>query len=225
MADYNYDNFKPEYYDPKNFPGPKAGEKFIDISLRDLTENIVSLSDYLDKPTVIETGSITCPIYANNVPKMKSLEKKFPDINFLLVYVREAHPGERIAGHQTLADKIKLAPKVKDLYGDNRKVLVDDLGGSFHVKYGSMPDMVYVINTKGTVVFRGDWNNPRKLYGVLSGLQENQIEPEEHFGPQKPTPFLAVKVLLKGGWIAVKDFIKGIPGVIKLHKQANEAYK
>lgn len=32
---YNYKNFKPEYYDMRNFSMPKAGDTYIDIELND----------------------------------------------------------------------------------------------------------------------------------------------------------------------------------------------
>jgi len=225
MTDYNYKNFKTKFYDLANFPGPKAGEKLIDLHLYDINGKQVMLSGFLDKPIVLETGSITCPMYAKCIPKMENLKDKFPNVGFLLIYVREAHPGERTTEHRTLKQKINLATKTKKLYGENRVILIDNLNGDFHLQYGGLPDMLYIINTEGTVVFRGDWNNPAKVSEVLSTLNKNRIITEEHFEPAKPNPFIMLKALSQGGFIAIWDLIKGIPGLLRLHKKANEAYK
>ena len=53
---YNYQHFNVSDYDFKNFKGPKAGERFVDFKATTLEGEIVSLSDYLDKPIVLETG-------------------------------------------------------------------------------------------------------------------------------------------------------------------------
>ena len=224
MNTYNYNHFKPSYYDLTLFPGPKAGEKFMNITLTDLAGQPIDISDLLDKPLVIETGSITCPMYAKCVPKMNDLAKKFPHINFVLIYVREAHPGNRTTSHQSMSAKRADAAKVKPLYQDNRQVLVDDLQGSFHLKYGGMPDMTYVIDTDGTVIFRGDWNNPQMVTEVLQSFDQHKIYSNQHFTASKPAPSIAIKALSQGGRVAIWDFIKELPGLIKLHKKADKAY-
>lgn len=224
-VNYNYKNFKPEYYDQRNFYGPKAGEKYIDIALYDLEGTETSISQFNDKPIVIETGSNTCPMYVKCVPKMELFRKEHPEINFLLIYVREAHPGERVKNHKSLADKLNEAQKTQKLYNDNRVVLVDTVEGLFHNAYGSQPNMIYVINKEGMVLFRGDWNNTSKLKEVLHSINENKIFTEEHFEPTKPNPVVAIKTLFHGGIIAIWDFIKGIPGLIKMHRKANRYYR
>lgn len=222
--EYNYKNFKPEYYDMRNFHGPKAGGKYINIELYNLFGAKMSISQFNDKPIVIETGSNTCPMYVKCVPEMETLREEYPQINFLLVYVREAHPGERVKRHKSLPDKINEAQKSQRLYNDNRIILVDSIDGLFHNTYGSHPNMVYVINKEGIILFRGDWNNISKLKEVLNHVDENKVFSEEHFEPTKPNPAVAIRALTHGGVIAVWDFIKGIPGLIQMHRKANKHY-
>ncbi|WP_223826735.1 deiodinase-like protein [Flagellimonas sp. S3867] len=160
---------------------------------------------------VIETGSNTCPMYVKCVPKMEIFREMCPEVNFLMVYVREAHPGERVKSHESLTDKIIEVRKVQKLYNDNRTVLVDSIDGLFHKTYGSHPNMVYVINAEGIVLFRGDWNNISKLKKVLNSINDNKIYTEEHFEPTKPNPAVAIKALTHGGaiavWILLKEFL------------------
>lgn len=77
MTEYNYQHFDPKDYDFIHFKGPKAGEKYVDFKATTLEGKIVSLSDYLDKPIVLDTGSITCPMYA--------LQVEYPNVHFLLL--------------------------------------------------------------------------------------------------------------------------------------------
>ena len=54
---------------------------------------------------VLETGSSTCSMYTKNIPDMKGIEEEFPDVKFLMIYVQEAHPGERLGAHKNWEGK------------------------------------------------------------------------------------------------------------------------
>ena len=60
---YNYKRFKTSNYEYEKFPGPKAGDPMLDFSMSCLDGTIVNLADYKGKWVVIETGSLTCPMY------------------------------------------------------------------------------------------------------------------------------------------------------------------
>jgi len=218
MKKYNYRRFKPEIYDFTQFPGPKAGEKFIDTSLFDKNGNPVKISTLLDRPLVIETGSITCPIYAKCVPKMNELSEKYKNLNFIVIYVREAHPGNKTSAHTDIGDKIMRAAQSESYHNDKRTTLVDTIDGVFHKSYGSMPNMVYIIDTDGVVLFRGDWNNPDKVEEVIKSINKKEIFREERFEPTKPTFLSAMRALSKGGYIAFWDLIVSLPKLMKKHR-------
>ena len=100
---YNYPRFKMSNYELGYFPGPKAGEDVnYDYTLTDLDGNEVSLADYKGKWLVIESGSLTCPMYVKNVKPYAKLKEKYPDVEWLVVYVREAHPGETAKQAKTI---------------------------------------------------------------------------------------------------------------------------
>jgi hypothetical protein len=96
---YNYRRFTPEEYEFAEFTGLSAGDRFVDADLHRLDGGTARLSDFLDKPLVLETGSMTCPMYAQSAPPMQDMVTRFPDLNFVVLYVREAHPGERTPQH------------------------------------------------------------------------------------------------------------------------------
>jgi glutathione peroxidase-family protein len=110
-------------YDWDVFKGPRAGEPAIDFPLTDLDGNEVCISDFRGRWLVIETGSSTCSMYTKNMPGMKSLREQHPDVTFVVVYVREAHPGERLHQHQTFDEKMSAARTLTPKYNEDRTIL------------------------------------------------------------------------------------------------------
>lgn len=217
-TNYNYQHFKPSNYDFKKFEGPKAGEKYINFKAKTLTGKIVCLADYLDKAIILDTGSITCPMYANSKTAMNLLQQKYPTFHFLLLYVREAHPGNRTRAITSIDEKMANAKSTHKLYNESREILVDTVDGNAHKLYGSMPNMTYVIGTDGIVKFRANWTNIEALKKVLSNI--DKIETKAYFEVTKPPLFRALKVLLVGGFGALYEFIVGLPQLIRQHKEA-----
>lgn len=197
MIEYNFYRFHPSNYDYERFDGPEAGTDMLEFELYGLDGKPLNLFDYCGKWLVLETGSLTCPMYVKNINPIKSVMKKYPDVEFLVVYVREAHPGSRQGAHATLAQKLSVARKSQNVYDEIRSVVVDDLDGSMHRAYGSFPNMVYVINPDGVVVCRCDWAFPDLICRVLSE------RPEWHLVERKrivtATPWIMVPVTLTGG--------------------------
>ena len=219
-TNYNYQHFNPKDYDFSNFKGPKAGERFVDFQATTLSGKTVLLSDYLDKPIVLETGSITCPMYANTTNSMNHLQEQYPNIHFLLLYIREAHPGRSTKAISSLDEKIDNARSTHKLYHEKREILVDNVDGHAHKIYGSMPNMTYVIAKSGIVKFRANWSNISMLKEVLLTIDDESIEEKAYFDVTKPSPFTAVRTLLIGGVGALIEFLLGLPQLMRQHKEA-----
>ncbi len=220
MDAYNYKHFNPKDYNFKDFKGPKAGEMYIDFEATRLDGSKVSLSDYLDKPIILDTGSITCPMYANTKSAMNILQEEYPEMHFLLLYVREAHPGGRTQALTNMDEKIEHAKSTHTLYNETREILVDSLDGYAHKLYGAMPNMTYVIGTDGIVKFRANWTNIEALKKVL--MEFGTIETKDYYEVSKPSPFIAVKTLLIGGVRALYEFLIGLPRLMAMHKEVSK---
>lgn len=213
---YAYPRFKMSNYELGYFPGPKAGETVnYDYTLTDLDGNEVSLADYKGKWLVIESGSLTCPMYVKNVKPYAALQKKYPDVEWLVVYVREAHPGEKAKQAETIDEKIAYAKRNKDDYNEERKIIVDDVAGKWHHDWGLLPNTVYVINPEGQVIYRADWSFAHKVDSVLQN--RDQINTDEHIAIIGASPFITIPVTLKGGWIALYDILIIFPKVYYEH--------
>lgn len=127
----------------------------------------------------------------------------------IFLYTREAHPGELHGPHESLEDKLASARKLIERFGVRRRVLVDDLSGSVHRAYGTLPNMTYVIRRRGSVHYRATWTDPR-----TAGFAMEQLELERRvardggsslpyfmdMAPARPRDRLAfMEGLLEGG--------------------------
>ena len=149
-------------------------------------------------------------------PGMERVRKDFQgrEVEFLLVYVREAHPGERYLAHKTLEQKIRDAKALVELEGIGAKVLVDDLEGTIHRNYGQQPNMLYVIDKEGRVFFRALWAEEIALRRSLTSLlraEENgkEVSPSENSStliPMLHGMSETKRVLERAGNQAVGDF-------------------
>lgn len=221
MSIYNYDHFRSSLFDFTNFAGPRRGQPMPDAALRTLDGSVRRLSDYRGRTLVLETGSVTCPMYAKGVPGMSELAARHPDVAFAVLYVREAHPGERVGAHRTAGDKEVAARMVASRMGDRREILLDDIDGTIHRTLGGFPNMVYIVDADGMVAFRGDWTDVAAVAAVLDDTADEALLDTQHHPPAKPGPATAIRTLLTGGGRALVEFVIGMPGLVRMHRRAD----
>jgi hypothetical protein len=89
---------------------------------------------------------------------------------FFTIYVREPHPGEHYGAHQSWEQKLKFARDCRTQDGIQTPMLVDDLQGGVHIAYGSLPNMVYIIDKSGKIVYKAMWTDHEEIASVLANL-------------------------------------------------------
>jgi len=89
---------------------------------------------------------------------------------FLFVYTREAHPGEHYGLHRSMEQKLAHARTFRERGHIARPILVDDLVGTGHKLYGSLPNMTSILGHGGRVLFRTDWTDPPTIEMFLTYL-------------------------------------------------------
>ena len=106
------------------------------------------------------------------VSPLNELYRNYRDsgFEFLTIYVREPHPGEHYGAHRTWDQKLKYAQDCRNQDGIQTRVLIDDLNGTVHVAYGSLPNMVYIIEKSGKIVFKAMWTDHKEIESVLANL-------------------------------------------------------
>lgn len=213
MTEYNYDKFSSNEYALSSFSAPELGGKAPDFALTDVDGETRNLLDFQGDFLILEIGSITCPLFQSRRKSMAALVQKYPQSQFSILYVREAHPGDKRPQHKSKADKQKNALALKQQDGEGRTILVDDYQGSAHAAYGHFPNAVFIINRNGCVLFRADWNNPTATGRALAKLSlgKSATGMGMFLPPKAP---IAIKTLRDAGPGAVKDFLKSLPVLI-----------
>jgi peroxiredoxin len=227
---YNYPHFTRELLakDMAKAGGPAPGDRAPDFELRSLEGDKFRLRDFRGQRNVVLTfGSLTCPMTAGSIGGMNELyrEHQGDDVQCLFVYVREAHPGESAPPHESLEDKIRAAERLRDEEDIDMPLLVDDLKGTVHRKYGGLPNPTYIIDKSGRIAFRALWTRP----GVVAQALEELLGREDNRhaivkgGEERSIPIAygmlyAHRALDRGGRQAVRDFREamGVPGQLAL---------
>lgn len=228
---YNYDTFTKDVLMKDvvtdKIGGPRPGESAPDFEGRTLDGDRVRLSDYRGEKNVVLTfGSATCPFTAGSIGGMNDLFGEYNDENtqFLFVYVREAHPGEKLRAHGSMRDKIRAAETFREEEAIDIPIIVDDVNGDIHKKYGKLPNPTYIIDKSGRVAFRCLWTRPGSIDDALEELLDRQKERdvehavvnggEDSTMPSTYAMLHSYRALERGGNKSIKDFRNelGLPG-------------
>lgn len=136
---------------------------------------------------------------------------------FLFVYVREAHPAERWPAHRTFEGKLEQARAYQAGVDCQRDILVDSLDGSAHRLYGLRPDMTWILDRHGIVLFKSFWSRPDLTREVIEDILAAQDESKrglygqpfytERVAWRRPDP-RHDEVMAENGPQAIDDFKK-----------------
>jgi hypothetical protein len=104
-----------------------------------------------EEHVLLEFGGITRPPFVGEVSPLNEHYNRYgdKDFEFLTVYVREPHPGERYHEHGTWEQKVQYACECREQDGIRTRLVFDDLEGTMRRAYGEMPNMVYIIGKDG----------------------------------------------------------------------------
>jgi peroxiredoxin len=222
FSTYNYEHFSRELLHSLSrapFSGPEPGDHAPDFKGTTLDGETLRLSEFQGKKNVLLIfGSATCPMTAASISDINELYDHFrgDDIEFLFVYVREAHPGEVIPAHRNLREKMEAARLLRDEEDIEMPMIVDDLRGSIHRKYSRLPNPAFLIDRSGRVAFRSMWAKPDQLESAIEELLERQLERNvDHVvvngGQDLSTPMsygvlYSYRALERGGNESLRDF-------------------
>jgi len=109
-------------------------------------------------------------------------------VEFLVVYIREAHPEEgwvitpnrdediRISDPTTSEERVEVATACALRLKIRMPVVVDEIDDQIASAYGALPDRLYLIDSDGRVAFqseRGPWGfKPKVLEEAIRNLVE-----------------------------------------------------
>jgi len=87
------------------------------------------------------------------------------------IVTRQEHPGPGVPPHTTFAQKRRDAERHKHENAVAHTVLVDDVDGTVHRRYGGLADPAYLIGSDGRVAFYNYWTHVPTLHRALTRLE------------------------------------------------------
>ena len=163
--------------------GPDVNQQAPDFELRPLEGgDPIRLSERIGKkPVVLVFGNFTCGPFRSTYPAVEAVRKRQQDnADFLLIYVREAHPtdgwvmksnekvGVAVAQPTTFEERQSVAEQCAAKLKPSMPLLVDDISDTVGNAYSGMPARLYVIDPDGKVAYKGG----RGPFGFKSGEME-----------------------------------------------------
>lgn len=126
-------------------------------------ESLENRDVFGDKPVLLIFGSMTCPMTASAMPSLQALYAEFSgQIDFIMLYVREAHPGEHFTQSETIEDKLENARTLKQFYDIRWTVAVDNIDGDLHRALDPKPNAAFLMSNTGEILFRSLWAADRQ---------------------------------------------------------------
>jgi thiol-disulfide isomerase/thioredoxin len=169
---------------------PAPGEHVPAFDLPTIDGGRLRSSDLGGRPVLLIFGSSTCPVTDNAAPGLIELHRRFGDcVRFIIVNVREAHPGEAFPQPKTMDVKMAHARGLRDIHGFAFDVAADDIDGTLHRAMSPKPNSAYVLAPDGTILFRAQWaNDTQALAAALEAVVRRRLpQPSESGGVLKPT--------------------------------------
>src|SRR5262249_12530239 len=150
-------------------PGPRLDESAPDFALKTSDgRSEITLSKLIGaKPVVLVFGNFTCGPFRSQAGNIEKLYRQYRGrANFIMVYVREAHPtdGRRMESNdrvrvvtpqpRTYDQRVEVARKCGRLLGLGFPMLVDTIDDMAGNRYSGMPGRLYLIDRHGKVAFK-----------------------------------------------------------------------
>lgn len=158
-------------YRQNDSPAPDVEQLAPDFELESLDGvRRVRLSDYRGKrPVALVFGSFTCGNYRTHAGSIEALYARWKThVDFLAVYVREAHPvGDRPATEtnakvgvlekqpRTLEERRGTAQRCVASLKLTAPMVIDSIDNQAARRYAALPDRLYLIDREGRVAFQG----------------------------------------------------------------------
>lgn len=222
MSNYRYKKFTTNLmFRDMRFPRAAAapGDRVPAFELLTVNGERLTNSDvFADKPVLFIFGSMTCPMTASSAPSVQELYEEFGDrVDFIMLYVREAHPGEHFGQAETIEDKLESARALQKFYGFDWTVAADNIDGDLHRALDPKPNAAYLANSGGDILFRSLWAAD---YGAMrdalddaaDGRALRKTQSNKLLGPVVRAMGMIQEVMERGGPQSVRDlWIAGFP--------------
>jgi len=213
--EYRYKHFTTSllFRDLRFHKGAAApGDPFPDFKLISTDgSKLVNENVFGEKPAIFIFGSMTCPMTASAAPSVQELHDEFGDrVEFIMLYVREAHPGEFFVQAETIEEKLDYARALKKFYDIQWTVAADNIDGDLHRALDPKPNSAFLADKEGTILFRSLWASDycalrNALDAAAVGRTPTIKQSAKMMGPVIHAMGHVQEVMTRGGPQAVRD--------------------
>ncbi len=189
---YRYDRFTPMllFRDLRFSSDALApGDSLSAFELPTLDGGSIQIGGHRQRPQLLVTGSITCPMTGSAMPVIDELHAEFGhSVDFVLLSVRQAHPGAHFPQPTTHEEKLGHARSLQERYQVPFTIAVDTLDGELHQRLDAKPNAAFLLDGTGEVVFRAQWARDDRairhaLQSVLAGTAPVKRQSRAMLGP------------------------------------------
>jgi alkyl hydroperoxide reductase subunit AhpC len=168
------------------YEGPKLNEPAPNFTLKTVDgKDSIQLAKLIgSKPVVLVFGNFTCGPFRSFYPDVDTVYQRHKsDADFLMVYVREAHPtdgwkmesnsraGVTVKQPATFDDRVTVAGQFCKRIKPTMPVVVDELNDAVGHAYSGMPARLYIIDGQGKVAYKSG----RGPFGFRVGEMEQAL--------------------------------------------------
>lgn len=100
---------------------------------------------------------------------MEALADRYADraVRSVFLYTREAHPAENLRPIESMDDKRSHAGMFRDEANIRRQILLDDVEGTAHRAYGTLPNMTWIVSRGGVIQYKASWTDVNDVEDAL----------------------------------------------------------
>jgi len=157
---------------------PRPGDRLPEFDLPTVDGDRISTRDFVGhKPLLLITGSYSCPMTASSDPVLKEFYNEFGnDIAFVMVQVREAHPGEHSEQPHSMEEKLKYAKALKVRDELPWPIVIDEADGGLHHALDEKPNALWLTDRDGVIIYRALWaGDDTGLEQALDAVCRNRV--------------------------------------------------
>lgn len=198
----------------------KPGTGVSNVSLERLDGSGSTLEAQMDGwPTLIVFGSVSCPMTFGSSTVLQRLQNEFgQQIKFLMLNVREAHPGENLEQPQTQDVKRRHAQLLAAQTQGSWETVVDAIDGQLHRALAEKPNAAFLLAADRTILFRALWGADERalrqaLTAVAKGSPLKKTQSSAALGPLAIGFGFFAPVLARSGSRAQRELLMAAPPV------------
>jgi hypothetical protein len=179
--------------------GVQVGQTLDDLAVFTLDGKGAKLASmWKDRPALIVTASLTCPVARERCPKLQPIVEAFdPEVRVLMLYTIEAHPkgdhspyspgrewvtadneqyGVLHSQPGTLDERLALAREMHKRVGESPPMVVDAMDNKAWRMLGGGPNLAVLVDTNGTVIAKQGWFNEQAMHAAIEALLKVRVQ-------------------------------------------------